>query len=153
MTWFVHMRQPRRLLRDLGWRRFMGVQVLFLGTLSQLTLAPLIWSFWLPLFGLPHPLSGVLPPVMLWLIGAGFLLSTGVEIAIHAWAAKAAGKGWLIRWIPTLVVYHPLATLACWRGLAQIVSRPFFWDKTAHGIYVPSPAAVTLPPAPWPHQV
>ncbi len=43
MTWAVHMRSPRRLLRDLGPRRFAGFQVLFLGTLSQFVLAPLFW--------------------------------------------------------------------------------------------------------------
>lgn len=146
MTWFVHMRQPGRLARDLGWKRLAGMQVLFLGSLSQLALAPLIWLFWLPVLGLPHPLSGVLPPAMLWGMGGAFLVSTAVEIAIHVHAARAAGKGWLVRWIPTLLVYHPLATLACWRGLIQIASRPFFWDKTAHGIF----AAATPPPEPWP---
>ncbi len=78
-------------------------------------------------------------------MGAAFLISTAIEIAIHVHAARAAGKGWLVRWIPTLVVYHPLATLACWRGLIQIASRPFFWDKTTHGIF----AAATPPPEPW----
>jgi cellulose synthase/poly-beta-1,6-N-acetylglucosamine synthase-like glycosyltransferase len=147
MTWFVHMRRPGRLLHDLGWKRFAGVQVLFLGTLSQLALAPVIWLFWLPLLGLPHPLSGVLPAALLWSIGALFLVSTAMEIAIHATAARAAGKGWLIRWIPTLVLYHPLATLACWRGIVQIAFRPFYWDKTSHGIYQTAPIP---PPEPLP---
>jgi glycosyltransferase XagB len=151
MTWFVHMRRPRGLLRDLGWRRFAGVQVLFLGTLTQLAFAPLIWSFWLPVLGLPHPLAGSLPSPLLWAIGAGFLLSTIAEILIHAWAASSAGKVGLIRWIPMLAVYYPLATLACWRGIFQILSRPFYWDKTAHGIFAPG-GNVTPPPAPSTHQ-
>lgn len=151
MTWFVHMRRPGNLLRDLGWRRFLGMQVLFLGTLTQLALAPLIWSFWLPVFGLPHPLAGSLPSALLWAIGAGFLLSTLAEIAIHVWAVSAAGKSGLIRWIPLLAIYYPLATLACWRGIFQILSRPFYWDKTAHGFFAPR-GGVTPPPAPLPHQ-
>ena len=36
MTWAAHMRAPVALWRDLGTRRFVGVQVLFLGTLVQL---------------------------------------------------------------------------------------------------------------------
>lgn len=135
MTWFVHMRQPRRLLRDLGWRRFLAVQVLFLGTLTQQMLAPLLWLCWLPLFGLPHPLGSVLPVWALWALGLLFLVSTVAECLIHAWAVRAAGKAWLIRWIPLLMIYYPLATVACWRGLGQIVSRPFYWDKTSHGIF------------------
>jgi cellulose synthase/poly-beta-1,6-N-acetylglucosamine synthase-like glycosyltransferase len=149
MTWFVHMRRPARLLHDLGWRRFAGVQVLFLGTLSQLALAPLIWLFWLPVLGLPHPLAGVLPTWLLWALGGAFLASTAAEIAIHIHAARAAGKAWLVRWIPTLVLYHPLATLACWRGLLQICSRPFYWDKTSHGIF----CDIIPPPEPLPRPV
>jgi cellulose synthase/poly-beta-1,6-N-acetylglucosamine synthase-like glycosyltransferase len=149
MTWAVHMRRPRLLLRDLGWQRFLGVQILFLGTLSQLSLAPLIWLMWLPVFGLPHPLAGILPAVLLWVIGAVFAVSTVVEVVVHGWAAAAAGKARLIRWIPALALYYPLATLACWRGLVQILSRPFFWDKTAHGVFAPQ-ACVTAPPEPGP---
>jgi cellulose synthase/poly-beta-1,6-N-acetylglucosamine synthase-like glycosyltransferase len=145
MTWFVHMRQPSRLLRDLGLRRFIGVQVLFLGTLTQLMLAPLMWLFWLPLAGLPHPLAPVLAPWALWSLGALFVVSTLTEIAIHTWAAVTAGKPRLIRWIPLLMLYYPLATLACWRGLGQILSRPFYWDKTSHGIYTPNGAAIPPP--------
>lgn len=151
MTWFVHMRRPRMLQRDLGWARFAGVQVLFLGTLTQLAMAPLIWSFWLPVLGLPHPLAGSLPASLFWVIGAAFLLSTVAEIVIHAWAVSVAGKARLIRWIPLLAIYYPLATLACWRGILQIVSRPFYWDKTAHGIFAPRDG-ITPPPGPSPHQ-
>ncbi|MEM7709811.1 MAG: hypothetical protein AAF264_03500, partial [Pseudomonadota bacterium] len=36
-------------------------------------------------------------------------------------------------WVPLMVVYAPLATLAVVKALIEIVSRPFHWDKTAHG--------------------
>lgn len=152
MTWFVHMHRPQLLLRDLGWRRFAAVQILFLGTLTQLALAPLVWVHWLPVFGLPHPLAGILPSAVLWVMGAVFLVSTATEIAIHVWAVRAAGKGHLVRWIPALALYYPLATLACWRGILQILSRPFFWEKTAHGIFAPA-RDVTAPPEPSPRPV
>lgn len=152
MTWFVHMRRPRLLLRDLGWRRFLGVQVLFLGTLSQLAFAPLLWLHWLPLFGLAHPLEDILPAAMLWIIGAVYAVSMVTEILLHAWSARAAGKPRLIWWIAALSLYYPLATLACWRGILQILSRPFYWDKTAHGIFAPV-AAVNPAAGPFPRPV
>ena len=42
LTWAVHMRAPKTLLRDLGLWQFFGVQLLFAGTLSQFLLAPLL---------------------------------------------------------------------------------------------------------------
>jgi glycosyltransferase XagB len=137
ITWMVHMRRPGRLWRDLGAWRFFGVQLIFLATPSQLVLAPLIWSFSLLAFGLPHPLSGHLPNGVIAAICALFLLSALVEIALMTLAAIRAGKPDLALWIPTFLLYYPLATIAVYRGLWQIVTRPFFWDKKTHGHFAP----------------
>jgi cellulose synthase/poly-beta-1,6-N-acetylglucosamine synthase-like glycosyltransferase len=139
LTWAVHMRRPRQLWHDLGPRAFLGVQLLFLGTLSQFVLMPALWSLWLIALGLPHPLSGVVAgPVALALT----ILFIGAEVigaGISALAVRDAGKPDLMKWAPTLHVYFPLAALAACKGLLELASRPFYWDKTAHGIFAPGP--------------
>jgi len=135
VTYAVHMRRPLRLLRQLGAWRFLGVQVVFLGTLSQFVLAPVLWSFWLIPLGLPHPLVNVAPWGVLVLLGALFLLSEVITITIGCIAAATTGRSWLIKWVPTLHFYFPLGALAAYRGLLDMVVRPYYWDKTAHGIY------------------
>lgn len=133
VTWCVHMRDPLGLLGDLGAWRFMGVQILFLGTLSQFVLAPLFWSFWLMVFGLPHPLTGIAPrEVMLSLAGL-FLLSEIATIAVAALSVATPRHGWLIKWVPLMHLYFPLAAVASWKGFAELIFRPFYWDKTDHG--------------------
>lgn len=133
ITYAVHMRAPRRLWRDLGAWRFFGVQALFLGTLTQFTLAPVLWSFWLVFFGLPHPLNGVIP----W---GGFVLLAGLFLAaealgmIVAFAAVWRKRHRRLRlWVPTLHFYFPLASLAAYKALWELVMTPFYWDKTTHG--------------------
>ena len=133
VTYGVHMRQPLRLLRDLGLWRFIGVQILFFGTLSAFALAPALWSFWLILFGLPHPLTGILPPAAFISLSTLFVMSELTNLVVAAFAVRRAGKGWLTPWAITLQAYFPLATLAAYKGLLEILCRPFFWDKTAHG--------------------
>ncbi|MDJ1016611.1 MAG: glycosyltransferase [Paracoccaceae bacterium] len=145
MTWAVHMRDPVKLWRDLGPKRFFGFQVLFLGTLSQFFLAPLLWSFWLVLFGQPHPLASNLAWGAVVLLGALFLLSEVVTLAVAALAVSTPRHRGLIWWVPLLHFYFPLAALASWKGLAELVTKPFFWDKTAHG---QKPTA--SPRRPWP---
>ena len=61
MTWAVHMRRPGLLWRQLGPWRFVGVQVLFLGTIAQFLLAPVLWSLALVPLGVAHPALAVLP--------------------------------------------------------------------------------------------
>ena len=137
ITYGVHMRQPSRLLRDLGLWRFFGVQLLFLGSLTQFALAPLLWSFWAIPLGLGHPLGSFLPSQAFALLGAIFLAAELTNLAAAVLAARMSGRKWLIKWAPTLHVYFPLAALAAWKGLAELLWKPFYWDKTEHGIGLP----------------
>jgi len=134
MTWGVHMRDPARLWRELGAWRFCGVQILFLGSLSQSVLAPVLWTFWIKAFGFAHPLDGVLPPGAMTVLTALFVMAETVTIAVGLWAVRGPGHRHLMKWVPTLHAYFPLATLAAWKALYELVTRPFYWDKTAHGV-------------------
>ena len=138
LTWAVHMRNPMALWRDLGTWRFLGVQLLFMGGLTQFALAPILWSFWLALVGLPHPLGPFLGYPGLLAVGALCLACKAVSIAVGVIGARRAGRPGLVRWIPALEVYFPLATLAAWKALLETVTRPYFWDKTTHGVFQPS---------------
>lgn len=133
MTWAVHMRDPLRLLGELGAWRFLGVQVLFLGTLSQFLLAPLLWSFWLILFGLPHPFTAIAPHEVVVGLGILFFFSEVIMLATAAAAVARPKHRWLIKWVPLMHFYFPLAAVASWKGFAEMLSHPFYWDKTHHG--------------------
>lgn len=147
MTWGIHMRAPRQLWRELGPRRFWGMQVLFLGSISQALLAPVLWSFWIRALGLPHPLDHVLSPRAMTVLAVFFALTEAVNIAIGLWAVRGARHRHLWPWVPTLHFYFPLASLAAWKALYEVVTRPFYWDKTAHGV-VGEAAAEPAPAVP-----
>ncbi|SDE46789.1 glycosyltransferase family 2 protein [Limimaricola pyoseonensis] len=153
MCWGVAMRDPGRLWRELGAKRCLGLQLLFLGTLAQFALAPMLWSFWLLTFGLPHPAAPWLPPgTGLALVGL-FLGAEMVTLAVAALGAARAGRPKLALWALALQVYFPLATLAFWRAMFELLLRPFHWDKTRHGVFGPErPDRVTPPPRPSPHR-
>lgn len=135
MTWGVAMRDPGALLRELGWWKFIGVQILFAGTLSQFVLAPVLWTFWALPLGLPHPLVGVMPMGMFLGLGVVFLTSELLNIAVGVMAVSGEKHRWLRWWVPTLHFYYPLASLAALKGLGEILHKPFYWDKTVHGIF------------------
>lgn len=137
ITYGVHMRNPAKLWREVGAWRFFGIQVLFAGTLSQFVLAPVLWSFWAYPLGLPHPLAGAISTPLLWGLGALFLASEVLNIAVAATAVERAGRPRIMWWAPTLHFYFPLAAMGCYKGLVELMFRPFYWDKTQHGIYLP----------------
>lgn len=145
MTWAVHMRQPRLLWRQLGPWRFFGVQVLFLGTIAQFLLAPVLWSFALIPLGFAHPMMTILPPAALWAGAALFLLSEAVNLAVGVIGLQRSGQklNWL--WVPTLKLYFPLASVAGYKALIELATRPFYWDKTTHGLFDHTSAAPKKP--------
>ena len=135
MTWSVHMRDPVQLWRDLGTKRFIGVQILILGSLSQYILAPVLWSFWITLFGLWHPIASHMPAALFWPMMALFVLSELLNIAAGMWAVRDDAHRHLIKWVPTLSLYFPLGALAGWKAIYEVIAKPFYWDKTHHGIF------------------
>lgn len=139
LTWGVHMRDPRQLLTDLGWKRFLAFQIQFFGAVTQFLLAPVLWSFWLLSLGFPHPLRETLTglwggnavPVLFTLFVGSELLS----IAVSLWAVRGRDHRHLMFWVPTAHFYFPLGCLAGWKAIYEVVVKPFYWDKTMHGIF------------------
>lgn len=139
MTWGVHMRFPRQLWRDLGTWRFVGFQVQFLLMLTQYLLAPAVWGFWLLCIGLSYPLREPLEamfgaaaiPLFLGLL----LGSETLNIAVGMFAVRKRKHRHLRPWVLTMQVYFPLAWIASWKAIHEMLRRPFYWDKTAHGIF------------------
>ena len=133
VTYLVHMRNPVELWQDLGLKRFLGFQAFFLGTLGQFLLAPLLWSFWLILFGLPHPATDMLPATVLN-AGTGMLMLFEVlAVSIGMTAVSSSNRRYLIPWVLTMMAYFPLGVFAAYKALYELIWRPFFWDKTEHG--------------------
>ena len=129
VTWLVHMRAPLRLWREVGIWHMLGLQLVFACTLSQFLLAPLIWLFWADAFGIPLALGELAPPGAALL----FLVAGLSDVVIFIRAALHRGSPRLIPWVFALGAYFPLATLAAYKGLYELVLDPFYWDKTAHG--------------------
>ena len=134
MTWGVHMRAPRRLWREIGPMRMLGFHLQMFATVQQFLLAPVLWSFWLLTLGVSHPLS---PMAGGWLgtavIGL-FLVSEALNAVVAAWSVRRTHPGLMI-WAPSLYAYFPLACLAAWKAAYEIVVKPFYWDKTTHGVF------------------
>ncbi|MDU8943844.1 glycosyltransferase family 2 protein [Ovoidimarina sediminis] len=133
LTWAVHMRHPLRLWRDLGPRKFLGFQILFLGTTLLFLLAPLMWSLLALPLGLAHPATalptGVLTGIVALFIGAEF-----INLVVNLRAVQTAKDRWLTGWTLTMPLYFPLAAIASYRALFGIALAPTQWEKTPHGL-------------------
>lgn len=133
ITWATHMRDPVLLWRQLGTRRFAGFQVLFAGSVIQALMAPLLWSFWLVPFGVYHPVAAALSPLLFNALWVTFI-ATEILSILFGVAGLARTRHKLSPFlVPSLMFYHPLASLAAYKGAWELLTRPFYWDKTSHG--------------------
>ncbi len=135
MTYLTHMRQPRRLWRELGPRAFAGFQILFLGSLSQALLAPLLWSLWSFVLGFGHPLEGIITPAILSRFTVFFMSCEALNVAVGLLGLKRSGHRISPLWVPTLTLYFPLQAFAAYKAAWEMLHKPFYWDKTTHGAF------------------
>ncbi len=135
MTWAVHMKNPWRLWRDLGTWRFLGFQVLFLTTMLHLLSGPVLLTLWLALLVPGHPLMEALPPHLLWTLPAYLIACEAVTLAVCILGLKRSTHRLAWPWALTMHVYFPLAALSGLKALWELLVKPFYWDKTVHGLH------------------
>lgn len=133
MTWITHMRNPAALWRDLGPKGFLTFNVILLGTLSTFLTAPAIWSFWLISFGITPHFVTYLPWQAWTTLGAAFVGSECLLILLGLAATWSKSHRFLMPFVPTMMIYWPLGSLAAVKALYEVLLAPFYWDKTSHG--------------------
>jgi cellulose synthase/poly-beta-1,6-N-acetylglucosamine synthase-like glycosyltransferase len=136
-TWLVHMRQPWRLLRELGLPGFLGFQLIVGGNVLAALVHPLFMG------GLIYSVASGAP---MWRSDdvAVNTLAALYGITIVVGYASSAFLGWLglkrrklltTAWVLVLTPLHwLLLSLAAWRALIQLIVSPYVWEKTEHGL-------------------
>lgn len=147
-TYFVHMRRPRALWHALGARQFVGFQLLFLCSLSQFLLAPVLWLLWGAAFGLSSPFLDHLSDGAQNIITSLLLLAMISNGLLWLVAITKLGRPKLYKWMVTLPLYFPLATLAAFKAVIETAFAPYYWDKTSHGTTVEGIATPLASPKP-----
>ncbi|MCY0879325.1 MAG: glycosyltransferase [Firmicutes bacterium] len=134
-TWLVHMRAPRRLWRQLGPRGFFGFQLAILGTPLMFLLNPVYWlltSLWFASnWGV---IPQLFPPGIYYLGMLNLLAGNFVFTYLNAVGAAKRGQWTLIPSALLTPLYWSMMSLASWKALLQLATRPSHWEKTRHGL-------------------
>jgi cellulose synthase/poly-beta-1,6-N-acetylglucosamine synthase-like glycosyltransferase len=129
-TWLVHMRHPLRLLRRAGLGGFLAFQLFLGGGVIFALVNPLLWAAFLGsmLFGWRVWQSyGHVP-------GASLLANNLLLTYLAMISPGRRGRGDLAPWGLTVIAYWAMVSVAGYRALGQLITRPFFWEKTTHGV-------------------
>ncbi|MFD2331280.1 glycosyltransferase family 2 protein [Cohnella sp. GCM10020058] len=145
-TWLVHMRNPFRLFKELGFRGFLGFQVMILATPLLPLLNPIFWALLVLWFGWHLGFIRTFYPGILYYMSSlelylGNFFFVYSNIAGVYWVIQALEKSrdnrlsyGLVRSALLSPIYWVLMSVAAIKAAWQLITKPFYWEKTVHGL-------------------
>ena len=133
-TWLVHMRNPVKLLSQLGLKEFISFNLIVGGAFIFL-LNPIFWSLTtLFLFTQAGFIQDLFPGFVFY--AASSMLFVGNFAFVYLNLAGTMQRGYfeLTRYALLSPLYWGLMSWAAWKGFAQLITKPFYWEKTIHGL-------------------
>jgi len=134
-TWFVHMRQPLNLLRELGPVNYLHYHLLIGGVTFSVLVNPVFWTMALVWFVFRPEGVAQLFPGPVFAAGA-FCLFIGnfVFVYINLLGCCKRKNDSLMWWALLTPVYWMMMSYSGWRAFIQFFRDPFVWEKTQHGL-------------------
>ena len=134
-TWLVNMRHPIRLYRRVGFRGFWSLQLFVGGSIvSGLAYPLMLVPFLLWVITRTNPLHQFFPPAVLFISAVNLAIGNSCLIYLSMLAVAKRKNYWLLPHTITIPLYWLLQSIAAYKGLFQLAVRPFYWEKTVHGI-------------------
>ncbi|WP_370230700.1 glycosyltransferase family 2 protein [Salipiger bermudensis] len=134
-TFLVHTRRPVHLARTVGLSGLLGFVFFIGGTFLSGLLNPIFWGIfvlWM-VFG-AQLIEPYFPPAILYMSLINLLAGNALLIYLTMVAPFRRRWTYLAPWGVTVVGYWVLMTIASYKALKQLVSNPFYWEKTQHGL-------------------
>ena len=134
-TFLVHMRHPLRLLKDTGLRSFLLFQLTFGGNFYLPLLNSLLWLVTILTFVFKGTFSSLfLYPIPIMAL-FNLVVGNSIYIIVHIYAAIKTRKYFLVPYAILIPFYWILISVGCWKGTIQLITKPFYWEKTIHALY------------------
>ncbi len=136
-TWLVHMRQPFRTIKDLGWRHFVIFQTLIAGMILCALIHPLL----LVHIGYKTTLAWLHGPQILlsnpffWLDLLTVLLGYAAMITLSLMTLQGQQRRNYLKTLWFLPVYWLAISAAAWRAAWLLLRMPHDWEKTPHRLH------------------
>ena len=134
-TFLVHTRRPLHMLRTTGLLGFLGFVFFIGGTVLSGILNPIFWLLYIAwLIAASVGVDPLFPQILLFLSLFNLLAGNGAFIFLSMIAPIRRGWLDLIPYSLTVFGYWVMISIAAYMALWQLIRRPFYWEKTQHGL-------------------
>lgn len=134
-TYLVHMRNPIKLYKSIGARGFFGFQFFIGGTVFTFLSYPILLLFLLIYAVFRSKWIEMLFPDWLVIISIiNFTAGNLIMIYTNMIAIFKRNSYSLIVYAIANPVYWLMHSVSAYKGLSQLIMKPFYWEKTNHGL-------------------
>jgi cellulose synthase/poly-beta-1,6-N-acetylglucosamine synthase-like glycosyltransferase len=134
-TMMVHLRTPADLRKTVGTKATLRLVNMTGGVPLTAAINLVFWFIMVVwVLGRPQFVTELFPPITYYICLALFIVGAPLSVFVGLIATQALGKPYL--WWAALLapMYWVLQSIAALKALYQFVFRPFFWEKTVHGL-------------------
>ncbi len=134
-TSLVHMRNPIKLVNKIGWRGFFGFNFFVGFTPITFLLYPILLGFYIIYLVFDLQTVRILfPDWVLYISIFNFVAGNTLMIYVNMLAVFKRRFYELILFALVNPFYWLMHSIAAYKGLWQLIYKPFYWEKTNHGL-------------------
>jgi cellulose synthase/poly-beta-1,6-N-acetylglucosamine synthase-like glycosyltransferase len=134
-THLVHMRNPVALWKKVGWKGFLGFNFFIGATPITFLIYPILLGIFISymVFDLDN-LRSLFPDWVLFMSIINLMAGNILMIYVNMMAVFKRRYYELILFAIANPIYWLLHSWAAYKGLYQLIVKPFYWEKTNHGL-------------------
>ncbi|MCS5478358.1 glycosyltransferase [Corynebacterium sp. YIM 101645] len=134
-TWLVYMRRPGWLVSELGLIPAVRFTFLMAGTPVIAVLNLLFWYLSLTwVLGQPDTIAAMFPPAVYYPALVCLVIGNAATMYMNLIGCREGRDPLLVIAVLTFPLYWLLMSIAALKGTWQLITRPSYWEKTAHGL-------------------
>ena len=134
-SYLVHMRNPVKLWKKIGWKGFLGFNFFIGATPITFLVYPVLLFFFLcyVIFDMTS-IKAFFPEWVMFMAIFNLMIGNILMIYINMMAVFKRRFYELILFAIANPVYWLMHSVSAYKGLYQLVVKPFYWEKTNHGL-------------------
>lgn len=139
-TLLVHNRHPLKTIKAIGFWPWLSYNLLIGGTPATFLLNPIMWGLFICSLFLPVLGHISMPASLLYLSALNLFVGNALVILIAMRGVFPRKNYDLLSYAILSPIYWMLQSVGAYKGLWQLLTKPFYWEKTTHGVskYTPN---------------
>lgn len=138
-TYLVHTKENLTFFKERGIHALIFHLVIG-GKLAFIILNPFLWIVTLLYFGLYSIVGPTIdtfyPPFVLYVAITSLIFGNSLYLFCHIMGCVKTERWGLIKYVFLIPMYWILISIAGFMALYQLVFKPFYWEKTVHGLHL-----------------